>query len=161
MVFSDNLISNLRPNKQRIAGILIATIYVFGIAFVRVFPNAPLSGIQHFVQIGFTALMALGLVVLARFSRYPLLPIVAIALLAVAGIELIIACAQAACLIPPEYEPWRNLKVFFGQGFLGPRLLLSSQPESCGISCPHRIEIVPLILAYVAIWVGAAEPEPW
>lgn len=144
---------------RRLLALAGATGYVVAIAFVWVFPMyTPFSGLFHYLQLGLTVLLALGLVALARFSRYPLLPILGLFLVAIAGLELIKVCLGVGCRIPPGYEPWRSLKWALEWGFLGPRLALTSRPEPCAFACPHRIELLPLVLGYAAIWVGAAEP---
>lgn len=150
---------NSRSLALRIVALVGATLYIASITFIRVFPMyVPFSDVSPIIQLVLTGLMGLGLVAVARFSRYPLLPIVAVALLAIAGVDLIQTCLAISCPIPPDYEPWRNLKVFFDWGFVGPRLELSSRPDRCAGACPHRIELLPLALAYAAIWIGAAEP---
>jgi hypothetical protein len=124
-------------------------------AFVAVLPTyVPFSVSFLGVFAALTAVVAVACALLARDAARPLVLLAAVPLFALAAFDVLKACPGVACETPPGYEPWRNLKLFLRWTFTGPALGVSSQPSQCAAACPHRIELVPLALGYLAAWAG-------
>lgn len=90
-----------------------------------------------------------GVVLMVRAHRPGLVVLGMVALLwAVVTIGL--GCPGRACPKPPAYEHWRNIKAAFDIGLGGPRLLLSTDIEPCAFDCPYVIQLIPLVIGYLA-----------
>jgi hypothetical protein len=144
-----------RPSKRVVLAWVVLSAFVLAGAFVAVFPTyVPLSGSFLGIFAALTVVVAVACALLARDAVRPLVLLAAVPLFALAAFDVLKACPGVACETPPGYEPWRNLKLFMRWTFTGPALGMSSQPYPCAAACPHRIELVPLALGYLAAWAG-------
>ncbi|WP_227380083.1 hypothetical protein [Haladaptatus halobius] len=129
------------------------TASILGIAFVEVIPT---PGIYLAGIVVLAIVFAGGYAVLAIDVAHPFAIVAASSLFVIAAFDLLSTgrCLTMGCSTPPGYDPWSNLKVFLRWSVTGPTLELSSEPYQCAVACPYRIELVPLILSYAAVWYG-------
>lgn len=106
-----------------------------------------------------TALMALGCVAIARYSRYPLLPVLAVPLLAWGGLDVVKVCPSSVSGPVLAAGPESALSAALGWRVTGPVLGVTAQPDPHADLCPYVIELVPLAAAYLFLLVGTSEPQ--
>ncbi|WP_458211082.1 hypothetical protein [Haladaptatus sp. NG-SE-30] len=145
------------PSQQVIVIWAGVTASILGITFVEVIPT---PGIYLAGIVLLAIIIASGYAMLTLDVAHPLAIVAAISLFVIAAFDLLSTgrCFTMGCSTPPGYDPWSNLKVFLRWSTIGPTLELSSAPYRCAVACPYRIELVPLILSYAAVWYGF-EPE--
>ncbi|WP_227375864.1 hypothetical protein [Haladaptatus halobius] len=139
------------PSQRTASAWVVLTAYVIVCALIVVAPaSLPFLG-----MIGvFTLALVAVFVVLAREAPRPAFVLLAVPLLVVAAVDVLKGCPAVGCATPPGYEPWLNVKFFAKMTLIGPTLGVSSQLPPCAAVCPHRIELVPLVAGYPAVWKG-------
>ena len=144
-----------RPSRRTVGACFGLTAFVLASAFVAVFPDSvPFDGVLLVVPGALTVVVAVAAVASARNAARPLYVFAVVPLFALSAFNVLTVCLGVACSPPPGYEPWRNVKFFVDWWLTGPTLGVSSEPYQCAVACPHRIELVPLALGYVAAWKG-------
>ena len=90
------------------------------------------------------AIISLGGIALALWSRQPVIALVGAAFFGIAVLQ------KPSCILQ-GCTGEQHLHVFFDWTVLGPSVKASYAAESCKDICPHTIELIPLVIGYLLI----------
>jgi hypothetical protein len=110
--------------------------YVYGEVVPGVGPTLPF--------IYDVAIISLGGIMLALWSRQPVTALVGVAFFGIAVVKWP-GCVPLGC------SGVKQLHVFFDWTVLGPSMKASYAAESCNDICTHTVEIIPLVIGYLLI----------
>lgn len=123
-----------------LAVLVVATIlsgrYVYGEVVPAVGPTIP--------SIYEVAIISLGGIGLALWSRQPVTALVGVAFFGIAVIKWT-GCVPLGC------SGVRQLHIFIDWTVLGPSMKASYAVESCKHVCTHTVELIPLVIGYLLI----------
>ncbi|PSQ22015.1 hypothetical protein BRD04_05420 [Halobacteriales archaeon QS_9_67_17] len=106
----------------------------------------------HYI-IGPALLVAVGIYVERRSSK-PWVVAIGTVFLLWGAMSFALGCPAGGCDVPDGYSYLQGIRLATDIGIAGPSLLISAKPEQCAFSCPYRIQLIPMAIAYAAFGYG-------